>query len=48
MNTIYMNMNKNNLKKLSKSELIELLLKQDENGQAQKQIANKFANSIVP
>ena len=35
-----LNMNKKNLKKLSKSQLIKLLLKQDENGQAQKQIAN--------
>ena len=43
-----MNMNKKNLKKLSKSQLIKLLLKQDENGQAQKQIANEFENSIVP
>ena len=42
-----MNMNKKNLKKLSKSKLIKLLLKQDENGQAQKQIANEFENSIV-
>ena len=33
---------------LSKSQLIKLLLKQDENGQAQKQIANEFENSIVP
>ena len=43
-----MNMNKKNLKKLSKSQLIKLLLKQDENGQAQKQIANEFENSVVP
>ena len=43
-----MNMNKKNLKQLSKSQLIKLLLKQDENGQAQKQIANEFENSIVP
>ena len=42
-----MNMNKKNLKKLSKSQLIKLLLKQDENGQAQKQIANNYENSIV-
>ena len=41
------NMNKKNLKKLSKSQLIELLLKQDKNGQAQKQIANNYENSIV-
>ena len=42
-----MNMNKKNLKKLSESQLIKLLLKQDENGQAQKQIANDYENSIV-
>ena len=42
-----MNMNKKNLKKLSKSQLIKLLLKQDENGQAQKQNANDYENSIV-
>ena len=42
-----MNMNKKNLKKLSKSQLIKLLLKQDENGQAQKQIANDYESSIV-
>ena len=42
-----MNMNKRNLKKLSKSQLIKLLLKQDENGQAQKQIANDYENCIV-
>ena len=40
-------MNKKNLEKLSKSQLIKLLLKQDENGKAQKQIANEFENSIV-
>ena len=43
-----MNMNTKNLKNLSKSQLIKLLLKQNENGQAQKQIANEFENSIVP
>ena len=43
-----MNMNKQNLKKLSKSQPIKLLFKQDENGQAQKQTANEFENSIVP
>ena len=37
-----MNMNKKNLKKLSKSQLIKLLLKQEKNGQA-----NEFENSIV-
>ena len=42
-----MNMNKKNLKKLSKSQLIKLLLKQDENGQAQKQNANDYENTIV-
>ena len=42
-----MNMNKKDLKKLTKAQLIKLLLKQEENGQAQKQIANEFENSIV-
>ena len=42
-----MNMNKKNLKKLSKSQLIKLLLKQDENGEAQKQNANDYENSKV-
>ena len=42
-----MNMNKKDLKKLSKSQLIKLLLKQEKNGQAQKQIANEFENSLV-
>ena len=37
-----MNMNKKDLKKLSKSQLIKLLLKQEKNGQA-----NEFENSIV-
>ena len=44
---IYMNMNKRDLKKLTKSKLIKLLLKQEQNEQAQKQIANEFENSIV-
>ena len=42
-----MNMNKRDLKKLTKSQLIKLLLKQEKNGQAQKQIADEFENSIV-
>ena len=42
-----MNMNKRDLKKLTKSQLIKLLLKQEKNGQVQKQIANEFENSIV-
>ena len=42
-----MNMNKSNLKKLTKSQLIKLLLKQEKDGQIQKQIANEFENSIV-
>ena len=42
-----MNMNKRDLKKLTKSQLIKLLLKQEKDGQAEKQIANKFDNSIV-
>ena len=42
-----MNMNKKDLKKLSKSQLIKLLLKQDENGEAQKQNANDYENSVV-
>ena len=42
-----MNMNKRDLKKLTKSQLIKLLLKQEKDGQAQKQIANEFENSIV-
>ena len=46
-----MSMNKKNLKKLSKSQLIKLLLKQDENGQAQNkqslQVLNEYENSIV-
>ena len=37
-----MNMNKKNLKKLSQSQLIKLLLKQEQNRQA-----NEFENSIV-
>ena len=37
-----MNMNKKDLKKLSKSQLIKLLLEQEKNGQA-----NEFENSIV-
>ena len=37
-----MNMNKKDLKRLSKSQLIKLLIKQEKNGQA-----NKFENSIV-
>ena len=37
-----MNMNKKNLKKLSKSQLIKLLLKQEKNEQA-----SEFENSIV-
>ena len=40
-------MNKRDLKKLTKSQLIKLLVKQEKNGQAQKQIANDFENSIV-
>ena len=40
-------MNKRDLKKLTKAQLIRLLLKQEKNGQAQKQIANEFENSIV-
>ena len=43
-----MDMNKKDLKRLSKSQLIKLLLKQEKSGQAQKQIANEFENSIVP
>ena len=46
-----MSMNKKNLKKLSKSQLIKLLLKQDENGQAQNkqslQVLNECENPIV-
>ena len=42
-----MDMNKKNLKKLSKSQLIKLLLKEDENRQAQKQNADNYGNSIV-
>ena len=37
-------MNKRDLKKLTKSQLIKLLIKQE----AKKQIANEFENSIVP
>ena len=40
-------MNKRDLKKLTKAQLIRLLLKQEKNGQAQKQIANEFENSMV-
>ena len=40
-------MNKRDLKKRTKSQLIKLLLKQEKNGHAQKQIANEFENSIV-
>ena len=42
-----MNMNKRDLKKLTKSQLIKLLLKQEKYGQAQKQIVKEFENSIV-
>ena len=38
-----MNMNKKALKRLSKSQLIKLLIKHEKNGQA-----NEFENSIVP
>ena len=38
-----MNMNKKDLKRLSKSQLIKLLIKQEKNGQA-----NEFENSVVP
>ena len=38
-----MNMNKRDLKKLTKSQLIKLLIKQE----AKKQIANEFENSVV-
>ena len=38
-----MNMNKKDLKRLSKSQLIKLLIKQEKNGHA-----NEFENSIVP
>ena len=38
-----MNMNKKDLKRLSKSQLIKLLIKQERNGQAY-----EFENSIVP
>ena len=38
-------MNKKDLKKLSKLQLIKLLLKQEKNGQSQKQIANELENS---
>ena len=37
-----MNMNKKDLKRLSKSQLIKLLIKQEKDGQA-----NEFENSIV-
>ena len=37
-----MNMNKKDLKRLSKSQLIKLFIKQEKNGQA-----NKFENSTV-
>ena len=40
-------MNKRDLKKLTKAQLIRLLLKQEKIGQAQKQIANESENSIV-
>ena len=42
-NSYKMNMNKKDLKRLSKSQLIKLLIKQEKNGQA-----NEFENSIVP
>ena len=42
-----MNINKRDLKKLTKSQLTKSLLKQEKNGLAQKQIANEFENSIV-
>ena len=38
-----MNTNKKDLKRLSKSQLIKLLIKQEKNGQA-----NEFENSVVP
>ena len=38
-----MNMNKKDLKRSSKSQLIKLLIKQGKNGQA-----NEFENSVVP
>ena len=38
-----MNMNKKDLKRLSKFQLIKLFIKQEKNGQA-----NEFENSIVP
>ena len=44
---IYIDMNKRDLKKLSKSQLIKLLRKQEKSIQTQKQIANEFENSIV-
>ena len=37
------NMNKKDLKRLSKFQLIKLLIKQEKNGQA-----NEFENSVVP
>ena len=40
-------MNKRDLKKLTKSQLIKLLLKQQKDGQAGKQIASEFENSII-
>ena len=40
-------MNKRDLKKLTKAQLIRLLLKQENNEQAQKHIANEFENSMV-
>ena len=42
-NSYKMNMNKKDLKRLSKSQLIKLLIKQEKNGQA-----DEFENSIVP
>ena len=42
-----MNMNKKDLKKLSKSQLTKLLLKQEKNGQAQKQTTNEFENNLL-
>ena len=42
-----MNMNKRDLKKQTKSQLIKLLLKKEKDGQTQKLIANDFENSVV-